>query len=109
MNAVNPQVKSIFGQALAIDGTEERAAYLEQACGADAALRAEVKNLLTALEKAGDFLRQPAGVSEAEATPPSGAEAGAVIAGRFRREGMGDGLHRGKKHGAGIDLPRCGG
>ena len=37
MNSVNPQVKSIFGHALAIDAVEERVAYLEQACGNDEA------------------------------------------------------------------------
>ena len=60
MNAANPQAKVIFGQALAIDAPVERAAYLEQACGGDAALRAEVESLLAALEGADDFLKQPA-------------------------------------------------
>src|SRR5262245_53201422 len=60
MNAAQPQAKSIFGKALAMDAAEERAAYLEQACGGNAALRAEVESLLAALENAGDFLKQPA-------------------------------------------------
>jgi serine/threonine protein kinase/tetratricopeptide (TPR) repeat protein len=60
MHTTNPQAKSIFGQALALDAAEARAAYLEKACGGDAALRAEVESLLAALEGAGDFLKQPA-------------------------------------------------
>jgi WD40 repeat protein/serine/threonine protein kinase/Tfp pilus assembly protein PilF len=68
MNAVRPQAKTIFGEALAIGPAEERAAYLEKACAGDAALRAEVESLLAALEGAGDFLRQPA-----EGPGPTGA------------------------------------
>jgi serine/threonine protein kinase/tetratricopeptide (TPR) repeat protein len=60
MSAAKPNPKSIFGLALAIESAEERAAYLERACAGDAALREEVEGLLAALEKAGDFLRQPA-------------------------------------------------
>jgi len=44
MNAANPQAKAIFGQALAIDAPAEGAAYLEQACAGDAALRADVES-----------------------------------------------------------------
>lgn len=61
--------KSIFGQALAIESPPQRAAYLDQACGGDAALRAEVEGLLAALEKAGAFLEKPA--VELEATVDS--------------------------------------
>ena len=63
MNTVKPQAKSIFGQALAIETAEERAAYLENACAGDAALRAEVEGLLatqlfcdnTRLERSGEL------------------------------------------------------
>src|SRR5262245_49567203 len=52
MQAAHPQAKSIFGQALAIEAAADRAAYLEQACGGDGALRAEVECLLAALANA---------------------------------------------------------
>ena len=60
MNPPTPDVHSIFGRALEIDSPAERAAYLGQACGEDAGLRAEVDSLLRALDQAGNFMRQPA-------------------------------------------------
>ena len=71
MHAANPQAKSIFGHALALNTAEERAAYLAQACGDDTALRAEVESLLAALEGAGDFLSQPATPPGATVDPES--------------------------------------
>src|SRR5262245_30615737 len=41
-------VKSIFGKALELSAPGERAAYLDQACGGDTGLRAEVESLLHA-------------------------------------------------------------
>src|SRR5262249_56955146 len=41
MGATRADVKSIFGQAMALSAPEERAAYLQQACAGDPALRAE--------------------------------------------------------------------
>jgi WD40 repeat protein/serine/threonine protein kinase len=52
-------VKTIFAEAVEIAASRERAAYLDKACGADAALRAEVERLLEAHEQAGDFLEGP--------------------------------------------------
>jgi hypothetical protein len=46
-------VKSIFDEAAS---REERAVYLERACGGDADLRKKVDALLLALEEAGSFL-----------------------------------------------------
>src|SRR6266568_368149 len=59
MNSVNPQVKSIFGHALAIDAVEERVAYLEEACGNDESLKDEVASLLLAFDRAGNFMSRP--------------------------------------------------
>ena len=39
----------------------ERGAYIAQACGGDAGLRAEVESLLSAAEQAGGFLAGPSG------------------------------------------------
>jgi hypothetical protein len=52
-------VKSIFGRALEIESPAARAAYLEEACGTDAGLRAEIEVLLRYHGKAGEFLRWP--------------------------------------------------
>ena len=61
MSPAMPEVKSLFGKALEIDSPVERAAFLEAACGEKTELRAEVEELLQALDKAGGFLKRPAG------------------------------------------------
>ena len=55
MGGAMADVKSIFGRALEIPTLAERAAYLEEACGGDARLRAEVESLLQAGDEAGGF------------------------------------------------------
>ena len=49
----------IFGQAVEIESAEERAAYLDRACGADPALRSEVEALLRSTGLRGDLLDLP--------------------------------------------------
>src|SRR5438093_4687383 len=51
--------EEILQAAVAKQTPAERAAYLDGACGADAALRALVEGLLQAHEAAGSFLEQP--------------------------------------------------
>src|SRR3954452_24739923 len=74
MSSATRDVKSIFGQALEIAAADDRAAFLDQACGPDAALRADVDGLLQALEQAGGFLHRPAppGGTAAYAPPSEG-------------------------------------
>ena len=48
----------IFTQALKLRA-EERAAFLERACGADQQLRSKVEALLSANDRLGTFLEQP--------------------------------------------------
>src|SRR4051812_776583 len=55
---MNPE--EIFHAAIARPTPEERAAYLDVACGQDAALRALVEDLVKAHEAAGSFLEPPA-------------------------------------------------
>ena len=50
----------IFQNAIEIEDPAKRAQYLENACKQDPKLRAEVEALLTAHEKAGDYLEAPA-------------------------------------------------
>jgi serine/threonine protein kinase len=77
MSASNSKADEVFGAALAIEDAVERAAYLQQACGDDAALRAEVESLLASSAQAGAFLETPA---QADAARVDGADGG--------REGM---------------------
>ncbi len=53
-------IKAIFSEALEKQTAEERAAYLDEACGNDADLRSKVEALLKAHSEAGDFLEVPA-------------------------------------------------
>jgi serine/threonine protein kinase len=52
-------VKSIFDEAAEIASPEDRAAFLERACGGDADVRRQVDALLRALDEAGSFLEAP--------------------------------------------------
>ena len=56
-----PQVKRVLEGALEREGAG-RQAFLAEACGADAALRAQVDNLLAVSDRAGTFLETPAAV-----------------------------------------------
>ncbi|UCC22721.1 MAG: protein kinase [Planctomycetota bacterium] len=74
-------IKIIFSEALEITDTAKRAAYIEQACGEDNDLRAEVEALLSAHEGGGNFLKPP--VCGADAT----VEESAVVEGPGTRIG----------------------
>ncbi|MFC1572064.1 protein kinase [Candidatus Eisenbacteria bacterium] len=77
-------IKQIFAEALKLGTAEERAAYLNRACGEDAALRAEVESLLDAHEGAGDFLDTAAiGLVGSQSGLPEIDGPGAVI-GRYK-------------------------
>ena len=58
MSAGPRDEKSIFATAVAMGTPAERQAYLDEACGADAALRARLAALLGAREDQNDFLDQ---------------------------------------------------
>jgi hypothetical protein len=51
---------TIFAQAIEIASERERAAFLDGACGGDAALRREVERLIRDHFRAGSFLERPA-------------------------------------------------
>ena len=55
--------RSIFMEALEKDSLTELSAYLDQACGCDAALRRRVEALLRSHEQAGSFLGPPGTVA----------------------------------------------
>src|SRR5216683_6385850 len=60
MSESDPNTESLFAAALAMEAPEERANYLDQACGADHQLRAQVEELLAAYPKVERFLEAPA-------------------------------------------------
>jgi serine/threonine protein kinase len=64
-----PQVKAVFASVLSIPPSQ-RAAFLDQACGRDASLRAEVEALLVANEGAESFLAEPALPLSPPSDPP---------------------------------------
>jgi hypothetical protein len=52
-------LRAIFDEASEIEAGERRQAYLDQVCDGDAALRANVEELLRSEELAGGFLADP--------------------------------------------------
>ena len=58
------QIDALFDEALEIS-VSERAAWLQQACGADEALRDEVASLLAASDESDDFIETAAAPSVA--------------------------------------------
>jgi serine/threonine protein kinase len=65
MSASTDDLKTIFGRALEMSDPAARAEYLSEACGENAALRAEVDALLEALERAGGFLQNVPAMEDA--------------------------------------------
>ncbi|HEX2476777.1 MAG TPA: hypothetical protein VHK01_18635, partial [Lacipirellulaceae bacterium] len=53
------RLEEIFGAALTRRDFASRAAYVVEACGGDAELRARIDALLAAHDAAGDFLKLP--------------------------------------------------
>ena len=58
MPEFSPEAKQIFNEARKLPA-EQRAAFLDTACGGDATLRAQVEDLLAAYRAAGTFLESP--------------------------------------------------
>ncbi len=83
--APDPEL-TIFSEARRLP-PEQRAAYLDQACAGDAALRQRVEELLQAGEKAGAFLENPAA-----AAPPG--PGGTIRVTAFPAEKLGDRIGR---------------
>jgi eukaryotic-like serine/threonine-protein kinase len=63
------RLKELFAAAAAVPAGD-RARYLDDACGADAALRSELDTLLASSDAAGDFLERRAGTDARAALAP---------------------------------------
>ena len=80
MSTWNPRANDLFLKAVVLRSLEERRAFLDQDCGADEALRAEVERLLEASDQAGSFLDRPAAeVGLTTVAPRPGDETAAVV------------------------------
>ena len=62
-----PREKAVFCEALEIADPAQRRLFLDQACGADKALREQVEKLLALSQGAGDFFKDCAPALEPEA------------------------------------------
>src|SRR5262245_19916910 len=82
--------KSIFGHALDIHSPAERADYLDDACQGNAALRAEVDELIGAVSRAGNFLVAFSS-DEQVGNEPAAEEAGALVGPYKLQEQIGEG------------------
>ena len=69
-----PHEKAVFVEALEIADPEQRSQFLDQACGADRALRQQVEKLLALSQSAGDFFKDCAPALE-----PVAADAAQVL------------------------------
>ena len=77
-------VKTIFEEAIEIDSPPERAAYVDQACAGDPALRQRVDTLLKAHHDAGSFLEEQLTTRlDATIDPPLAERPGQTI-GRYK-------------------------
>src|SRR5688572_4449895 len=88
MSQVSSHAMTIFGDALECASPDERARYLDRACGGDADLRAHIEHLLRAHGEAGQFL----GGGDRPAAPGGGAPASmadAAAAARAAADGPG--------------------
>jgi serine/threonine protein kinase len=65
MSTPSRDLKSIFGRAIEFDAAADRDLYLDEACGADSQLRAEIEALIGHLANAGAFMGRPAAAADA--------------------------------------------
>jgi formylglycine-generating enzyme required for sulfatase activity len=85
MTETPDRTESVFAAAVVLETLEERAAYLDQACAGDPALRERIDALLRAHDGVVDLLDRlvPAGQEQTAAYLPS-EQPGTVVAGRYK-------------------------
>ena len=84
MGNERPDPEEIFDVASEKADPAERAAYLDEVCGEDRQLRAEVEELLKAHEEAGGFLEAPAYNPDLPRDEPSAVEGPGTMVGRYK-------------------------
>ena len=80
----NPSTESLFAAALALESDAARAQYLDQACGGDARLRAQIEELLAAYPRVARFLEVPAAGQGVTADKASGHERPGTVIGPYK-------------------------
>src|SRR3954447_17413844 len=84
MSESNPKTESLFEAALAMASPEERANYLDRACGTDQQLRAQVEELLAAYPKVERFLESPARAAGATIDEPARSVRHGMVIGPYK-------------------------
>ena len=85
MTETPDRTESIFATAAALATATERAAYLDQVCAGDNALRVHLEALLSAHERAGHLLDRPVpGAPEETGAHIPSENPGTIIAGRYK-------------------------
>jgi WD40 repeat protein/serine/threonine protein kinase len=84
MNDASPEMLSLFCGVLERSSAEERAAYLDAACGKDKELRARLEALLRAHEQAGGFLREKADARDLRTTTEAISERPGTVIGPYK-------------------------
>jgi serine/threonine protein kinase/Flp pilus assembly protein TadD len=84
MTTWNPHANELFLKALELRSPGERREFLDGACAADAALRAEVEALLEAGAQAGSFLEKPAVSALATVDEPAVSERRGTVIGSYK-------------------------
>ena len=74
MSDKHPNLDSLFVAASEIESAEDRAAFLDKACGENTELRQQVEQLLHSDEKAGSFLNKPPAELDVTLVPDSSAD-----------------------------------
>ena len=80
VNLSNSTLQKLFDEALRLSQPEERAGYLDRACGANGPLRPELDSLLRAHDQAGDFMAKTVQVPGSDlSVEPTG-----IMIGRYK-------------------------
>src|SRR5215471_1523589 len=84
MAGAEPKLRELFSQALECQTAEEQAAFLDQVCQGDAALRAQLEDLIQAHREAGSFLQEPSALQGATVDVPTGQEQPGTVIGPYK-------------------------
>src|SRR5215471_5044923 len=86
-----PQIDELFDEALRHAAGQDRARYLDEACGGDLELRRRGERLLRAVSEAGSFLEAPALDPSPSVDQPAVESPGTVIGAYELIEQVGEG------------------
>jgi serine/threonine protein kinase/Flp pilus assembly protein TadD len=84
MVASEPRLRELFSKAAECQTAKEQAAYLDQVCQGDEALRAQLDELLQAHREAGSFLHEPSAVRAETIDLPEPAERPGTVIGPYK-------------------------